>query len=76
MQESQVRAHQARAQQARGFHRSAPSESIPQPTSVGELDTRAHGLLADGLAGCARRWKRLQRSANGDAIGSMQLCTP
>eukprot|EP00964_Phaeocystis_antarctica_P062838 scaffold37680_cov65-Phaeocystis_antarctica.AAC.1 len=76
MQESQGRAHQARAQQTRGFHRSAPSESIPQPTSVGELGTRAHGLLAFGLAGGARRWKRLPRSANGDAIGLMQLCTP
>eukprot|EP00964_Phaeocystis_antarctica_P073581 scaffold45159_cov97-Phaeocystis_antarctica.AAC.2 len=76
MQESQVRAHQARVQQARGFHRSAPSESIPQPTSVGELGTCAHGLLADGLAGGARRWKRLPRSANGDAIGLMQLRTP
>eukprot|EP00964_Phaeocystis_antarctica_P030108 scaffold16969_cov61-Phaeocystis_antarctica.AAC.1 len=51
MQESQVRAHQAHAQQARGFHRSAPSESIPQPTSVGELGTRAHGLLAFGSPG-------------------------
>ena len=76
MQESQVRAHQARAQQQRGFRRSAPSESTPQPASVGELGTRAHGLLADGLAGGAWRWKRLPRSANGDAIGLMQLCTP
>eukprot|EP00964_Phaeocystis_antarctica_P162034 scaffold135507_cov316-Phaeocystis_antarctica.AAC.1 len=76
MQESQVRAHQARAKQARGFHRSAPSESIPQPASAGELGTCAHGLLPDGLAGCARRWKRLPRGAHGDAIGLMQLCAP
>ena len=52
MQESQVRAHQARAQQQRGFfRRSAPSALIPQPASVGELGTRAHGLLAHGLGG-------------------------
>ena len=76
MQESQVRAHQARAKQARGFRRSAPSECIPQPASVGEVDTRAHGLLADGLAGGARRWKRLLRGAKGDAIGLIQLCAP
>ena len=70
-----MHAHQA-AQQQRGCRRSAPSESIPQPASVGELGTRAHGLLADGLTGCAPRWKRLPRGANGDAIGLMQLCTP
>ena len=69
-------AHQARAQQQRGFRCSAPSEIIPRPASVGELGTRAHGLLAFGLAGGAWRWKRLPRSANGDAIGLMQLCTP
>ena len=76
MQESQVRAHQARAQQQRGFRRSAPSESVSQPASVGELGTRAHGLLANGLAGGAQRWNRLPRGANGDAMGMMKLCTP
>eukprot|EP00964_Phaeocystis_antarctica_P016047 scaffold8882_cov60-Phaeocystis_antarctica.AAC.1 len=70
----QVRAHRVCALQC--SRRSAPSESIPQPASVGELGTRAHGLLADGLAGGAWRWKRLPRSANGDAIGLMQLHMP
>ena len=76
MQESQVRAHQARAKQARGFRRSVPSESIPQPASVGELGTRAHGLLAAGLARAARRWKRSLRSANGNAIVVTVLRSP
>eukprot|EP00964_Phaeocystis_antarctica_P025795 scaffold14515_cov75-Phaeocystis_antarctica.AAC.3 len=57
--------------------RSAPSALIPQTASIGAVDTRAScGLLADGLAGGARRWKCLPRSANGDAIGLIQLCTP
>ena len=76
MQESQVRAHQARAQQQRGFRCSASSESIPQPASVGELGTRAHGLLAAGLARAARRWKRSLRSANGNAIVVTVLRSP
>ena len=71
-----MHAHQARAQQARGFRCSAPSECIPQPASVGELVTRAHGLLTGGLAGGAPRWKRLLRGAKGDAIGLIQLCAP
>ena len=76
MQEGQVRAHQARAQQQRGFRCSASSESIPQPASVGELGTRAHGLLAAGLARAARRWKRSLRSANGNAIVVTVLRSP
>jgi len=76
MQESQVRAHQARAKQARGFRCSAPSESIPQPASVGELGTCAHGLLADGLTGALGDGNACRVAANGDAIGLMQLCTP
>ena len=69
-------AHQARAQQQRGFRCSASSESIPQPASVGELGTRAHGLLAAGLARAARRWKRSLRSANGNAIVVTVLRSP
>ena len=56
--------------------RSAPSALIPQTASIGAVDTRACGLLADGLAGGARRWKRSSRGAKGDAIGLIQLCTP
>eukprot|EP00964_Phaeocystis_antarctica_P022747 scaffold12660_cov68-Phaeocystis_antarctica.AAC.1 len=37
---------------------SAPSALIPQTASVGEVDARACGLLAAGLAEGAQRWKR------------------
>ena len=71
----QVRAHRACAlQRSRG---SAPSALIPQPASIGAVDTLACGLLAAGLAWGAWRWKRSPRGANGDAIGlMMQLRTP
>ena len=67
MQESQVRAHQARAQQQRGFRRSAPSESISQTASVGELGTREHGLLAAGSPGAL---------SDGTACRVAQTATP
>ena len=76
LQKGQVHDRQARAQQARCFRLSVSSESIPQPASVGEVDTRACGLLAAGLARAARRWKRPPRGAKGDAVGLSQLLAP